>query len=366
MRPGRRAQPGRLARLRSPARPRRAEACAAAARAPRRPRGRWPTSGVRPVGARLASGSGSGSNSGAGSGSGASADRGVDHRDRAQRRCRAHVERGIPGDRPQVDGADDHVAALVESREGEEVLDEHAHAHRLLLDAVHRLRDIVLARDRAHPVELGVSAHRDERGAQLVARVADEAAHLPHGRVALRERGIHPAEHRVDRGLEAADLGRRRLDVGHALAEVARRDRHRGRFDLAEAAEGQGDQPPGQEGARDEDDHRQQAVDADVLRDDLVRRRQGQRDELRVEDAGARDLLQGDGRPELVLAVCGVEREGLELLGLGDVRAGCSPGRRAQVRRDRPPWRAAAPSVDRRWRRSSRSARHSSTAVICS
>ena len=54
-------------------------------------------------------------------------------------------------------------------------------------------------RDRAHPVELGVAAHRDERGAQLVARIADEAAHLPHRRVALRDCGIHPTEHRVDR-----------------------------------------------------------------------------------------------------------------------------------------------------------------------
>ena len=120
-------------------------------------------------------------------------------------------------------GADHDVAPLVEAREGEQVLDEHAHPHRLLLDAVHRLRDILVARDRAHPVQLGVAAHRDERGAQLVAGVADESAHLPHRRVALRDRAVHPAEHRVDRGLEAADLGRRRLDVGHALAEVARR-----------------------------------------------------------------------------------------------------------------------------------------------
>ena len=126
-------------------------------------------------------------------------ERRVDDRDRAQRRRRAHVERGIPRDRPQVDRADDDIAPLVEAGEGEEVLDEEAHADGLLLDAVHRLVDVVVAGDRAHPVQLGVAAHRHERRAQLVARVADEPAHLAHGGVALRERGVDAIEHRVDR-----------------------------------------------------------------------------------------------------------------------------------------------------------------------
>ena len=110
---------------------------------------------------------------------------GVDDRDRADGGCRAHVHRGIPCDRAKVDGRDDHVTTLVEARERQQILDEEAHALGLALDAVHRLRDVVVALDGAHAVQLGVAADRHERGAQLVARIADEAAHLPHRRVAL-------------------------------------------------------------------------------------------------------------------------------------------------------------------------------------
>ena len=82
------------------------------------------------------------------------------------------------GEGQQVDRGALQLAGLVEPGQREQVGDERAEADRLPLDAVHRLGDVLAALQRAHPVQLGVAAHRDERRAQLVARVADEAAHL--------------------------------------------------------------------------------------------------------------------------------------------------------------------------------------------
>ncbi len=182
--------------------------------------------------------------------------------------------------------------------QGQQILDEQAHALGLALDAVHGLGDVVVALDGAHAVQLGVAAHRHERSAQLVAGIADEAAHLPHGRVALRDGAVHAVHHRVDRGLEPADLCARRLDARHALAEIARRDRHRGRLDLAEAAEGQSHQPAGEERARDDRDEGQDAVDAEVGRHDAIDRRDRHRDHLRVQSARTRRLEDVGARVE--------------------------------------------------------------------
>ena len=124
------------------------------------------------------------------------------------------VERGVAGERHEVDLGEVERLRLVEPGEGEQVLDEAAHADRLLLDAVHRLRDVVGRLQRAHPVELGVAAHRDERRAQLVRGVADEPAHLVDGAGAVAERAVDAVEHRVERAVEPADLG-----VGRRAAE---------------------------------------------------------------------------------------------------------------------------------------------------
>ena len=79
-------------------------------------------------------------------------------------------------------------AALVEAREQQQVVDEHAHARRRFLDAPHRLGEIVGPGARAAPEQLGVAADRRERRAQLVRRVGDEAAQARFRRGAFRER----------------------------------------------------------------------------------------------------------------------------------------------------------------------------------
>ena len=86
----------------------------------------------------------------------------------------------------QVDRIALERAALVEAGEQQQVVDEHAHARRLALDAAHRLRQVVGAVGGAAPEQLGVAADRRERRAQLVRRVGDEPAQaLPRTRRAL-------------------------------------------------------------------------------------------------------------------------------------------------------------------------------------
>ena len=116
------------------------------------------------------------------------------------------------------------VAHLVQARERQQVLDEHAHARGLVLDPAHRLRDVLGLARGAHAEQLGVAADRDERRAQLVRRVGDEAAQPLLARLARGERVLEPVEHAVERDAEAADLGARvgRLD---AVREVAAGDR---------------------------------------------------------------------------------------------------------------------------------------------
>ncbi len=65
---------------------------------------------------------------------------------------------------------------LIEAREQQEIVDQHAHARRGFLDAAHGLGEIVGPRGRAAPEQLGVAADRSERCTQLVRRVTDEPA----------------------------------------------------------------------------------------------------------------------------------------------------------------------------------------------
>ena len=119
------------------------------------------------------------------------------------------------------------LAHLVQPRQRQQVLDEHAHARGLVLDPAHRLGDVLGLARGAHAEQLGVAADRDQRRAQLVRGVGDEAAQPLLARLARGERVLEPVEHAVQREPEPADLGARvgRLD---AVGEVAAGDRRGG------------------------------------------------------------------------------------------------------------------------------------------
>ena len=116
------------------------------------------------------------------------ADRAVEaeQRDASLRRPHAGVGDGIRREHGEVDLAASTTGFVVDPGQGEQVLDEAAHPGRLGLDALHRAGRRPPVGDGALPVQLGVAAHRGERGAQLVRGVGDELAHpllagLAHG-----------------------------------------------------------------------------------------------------------------------------------------------------------------------------------------
>ena len=196
---------------------------------------------------------------------------GHDDRDAAGRGRHRGVERGVLRDRQQVDRRQLERLRLVEPGEFEQVLDERAHADRLALDAVHRLRDILGVLDRAHPVQLGVAAQRDQRRAQLVRGVADEPAHLLDRPLAVGEGPVDAREHGVERSVEAPDLGVRR-GAAEALAVVAGGEASGGRLDVAQRGERRGHQQLRGRGAEHDDGDREAEEDHRVPGDDPVGR----------------------------------------------------------------------------------------------
>ncbi len=91
------------------------------------------------------------------------------------------------------------IADLVEAREREEVLDEHAHAGGLLLDPAHRLLGVRGIARGPEAEELGVAAHGGQRGAELMGGVGEEPAQALLARLALGEGLLEPGEHGVER-----------------------------------------------------------------------------------------------------------------------------------------------------------------------
>ncbi len=76
--------------------------------------------------------------------------------------------------------------ALVEPRQQQQFLDQHAHARRLLLDAPHGEVEVLGPVLGAAAEQLGVAADRGERRAQLVRRLGEEAPQGVLGRLSCR------------------------------------------------------------------------------------------------------------------------------------------------------------------------------------
>ena len=168
---------------------------------------------------------------------------------------------------------------LVEPRERQQILDEHAHARRLVLDARHRLGDVLGLCRRADPEQLGVPADRGQRRAQLVRGVREEAAQALLAGAALGERLLQAREHRVERQAEAADL-RARLGVVDAARQVAGGDRAGRRADRVQRAQPDAHDPPGAAAEREQDGAEHESLDEQQLRErgvDLGQRDRGDR-----------------------------------------------------------------------------------------
>ena len=200
----------------------------------------------------------------------------------------AQVVDGCARDVREVDRRELERAALVEAREQEQVLDEHAHARRRLLDALHRLGEVVGTGVGTAAEELGVSPDRGERRAELVRRVGDEPPQARFRCSSLRERLLDLAEHGVERETEPPDLGG---VVGglDATRKVTGRDRARGLTHLLERAQAEVYDPPGEQGERAEHARRDEYLDDEEVAQRLVDVGEGDRDD---EEAGC-------GEPEV-------------------------------------------------------------------
>ena len=170
------------------------------------------------------------------------------------------VGRGVGRESIQVDRLVLERAALVESRQEEEVVDEHAHARRLGFDALHRLREVLGPLVGAAPEQFGVAADRREWRAELVRRVRGELSEPRLGGLTLRERPLDLSEHAVQGQAEATDLGLlgRRFDP---LRQVAGRDLVGRVAHALEWPQPESDEPPSERAERGQHDRHHHQFD---------------------------------------------------------------------------------------------------------
>ncbi len=119
----------------------------------------------------------------------------------------AGVLHRVARERGDVDRLAVSLRLLVEPREREQVLHQHAHPCGLFLDPAHRPRVARGVARCAHPEQLGVAADRGERRAQLVGGVGEELAQPLFAGGPRGEGLLEALEHRVEREPEASDLG---------------------------------------------------------------------------------------------------------------------------------------------------------------
>ena len=116
------------------------------------------------------------------------------------------VRGGITGDRVEVDRLSLERPALVKPGDQQHVVDEHRHAHRLLLDSPAREVRVSGRFSRTAAKHLRVAANRCQGRAQLMRRVGDKAPQPRVGLCALRHRRLDLAQHSVQRQSQPADL----------------------------------------------------------------------------------------------------------------------------------------------------------------
>jgi len=107
----------------------------------------------------------------------------------------------------EIDALTERLAHLVEAGEAEQVVDHHAHPHRLLLDPPHRHLHVLGLLRGTHPEHLRVAADRGERRTQLVRGIGEKAPHPLFAGLALGECLLDLAQHRIQGSPQSADLG---------------------------------------------------------------------------------------------------------------------------------------------------------------
>ena len=185
------------------------------------------------------------------------------------RRDGAHVVDGRARQAGEVDLLPFQRTTLIEAGQQQEILDQHAHARRGLLDPDHGLREVVGTRVRAPAEQLRVAANRRERGTQLVTRVGHESAQACFRRGAFLERDLDLSEHRVEREAEPPDL--RALVSGlDAAGKIAGRDGARGITHLLQRSQLESHEHPRRQRDREQDGGGDEQLDEQQVMQRLV------------------------------------------------------------------------------------------------
>ncbi len=160
----------------------------------------------------------------------------------------------------EVYGLAHHVVDLVEPRERQEVLHDHAHPGGLALDAAHRPFDVSGLARSADPEQLRISADRRKRCAKLVRGIGQEATQPVLAFLPLRKGLLQPLQHRVQRDPQPADL-RARRGWADSARQVPGRDRARRLPDAVQRAQPEPHDHPAQQREREQHPTDHQGLD---------------------------------------------------------------------------------------------------------
>jgi hypothetical protein len=227
--------------------------------------------------------------------------------DLASRGGGAPVVDGVADQRCEVEFRVRRLGHLVEAGEGQQVLDQHPHPCRFVLDASHRLLHVGGVARGAHAEQLGVAPDGSQRGPQLVRGVGDEAAQAVLAGFALAEGPLEAVEHRVERDAQPADLGPRvgRLD---AVGEVAAGDRAGRVAHAIERQQADAHDRPRDEAEDDEDGGDHERLDAEQAPQGVVG---GAQRDRRDGDAPVHRVAHGQRAVARTGALLPVDGEGL-------------------------------------------------------
>jgi hypothetical protein len=171
------------------------------------------------------------------------------------------VGQGVGGHRDEIDRLALQRAALVETGQQEQVVDEDPHAGGLVLDTAHGPGQVLGPVGGAATEQFGVAPDGGQRRAQLVAGVGHEAAQPVLGRRPLAEGRLDLAQHGVQRQPEPADLG---VGLGrlHPAGEVAAGDVAGGGGDALQGSQAEPHDRQRQDGQEQQDTGGEDQLDA--------------------------------------------------------------------------------------------------------
>ena len=185
---------------------------------------------------------------------------------------------GLFCDHREIDGVLFERPTLIQAGEEQQVVDEHSHPGRFVLDPPHRRGEVVGACGGPASEELGIAADRGDRGSELVGGVSEELTQPVLRSPLLGECTVDLGEHLVQGCAEATDLGAVVVALD-TTRKVTRRDRPRRLLDPSERPHPDSHDEVAGERQHGEHDRGDKEVDGRQTRKGRVKRLNGDRDD---------------------------------------------------------------------------------------